>query len=41
MSAEESAAWCAVIKVATPPFMMLVIGCLFAWWMWLACRKED
>jgi uncharacterized iron-regulated membrane protein len=48
MSAEDSAAWCAVIKAGTPALMMLVpalmmlvVGALLGWWMWLERRKED
>jgi hypothetical protein len=41
MSAEDSAAWCAVIKAGTPALMMLVIGALVGWWIWLILRKED
>jgi hypothetical protein len=31
MTAEEAAAWCAVIKAGTPALMMLVIGALVGW----------
>jgi hypothetical protein len=41
MTAEESAAWCAVIKAGTPALMMLAAGILVGWLAWLILRKED